>query len=214
MPSSRGDGVGRAGGLALLVAVGGFDRDVLAGEAVLRPGLGGPLLAGKPKASVSSRVMPHLSAMRSAPSNWEVISNCSKYGLGMVHRGLASSLLATDRYPAHHLDTAGQGDVDYAAPSPAWRPGGGLLAAAALGVDSGGGDVHRQTGGEPRGAGDVERLLTDLADAAAHDLAHACRVDAGALDERLLDEAEQGSRGGGWTGRRCACRWACGRLRR
>jgi hypothetical protein len=32
----------------------------------------------KPNASVSSRVMPHFSAMRSAPSNCEVISYCSK----------------------------------------------------------------------------------------------------------------------------------------
>ena len=32
----------------------------------------------KPKASVSARVMPHLSAMRSAPSNCEVISYCGK----------------------------------------------------------------------------------------------------------------------------------------
>ena len=32
----------------------------------------------RPKASVSSRVMPHVSAMRSAPSNCEVISYCPK----------------------------------------------------------------------------------------------------------------------------------------
>ena len=32
----------------------------------------------RPKASVSARVMPHLSAMRSAPSNCEVISYCGK----------------------------------------------------------------------------------------------------------------------------------------
>ena len=39
----------------------------------------------RPNLSVSSRVMPHLSAMRSAPSNCEVISYCSKYvfGIGM-----------------------------------------------------------------------------------------------------------------------------------
>jgi hypothetical protein len=64
--------------LAVLVAVGRLDGDVLAGEAVLGPRLRGALLAAKPNASVSSRVMPHLSAMRSAPSNCEVISYCSK----------------------------------------------------------------------------------------------------------------------------------------
>ena len=68
---------------------------------------------------------------------------------------------------------------------------GGLLAAAALGVDGGGGDGHRQTGGQPGRAGDVEALLADLADAAADDLADLVRVDPGALDDRLLDDAEQ-----------------------
>ena len=43
-PSSRDDGVGRAGGLALVVDVGSVDRHDLAAEAVLGPGLGGALL--------------------------------------------------------------------------------------------------------------------------------------------------------------------------
>ena len=34
--------------------------------------------SARPKASVSARVMPHFSAMRSAPSNWEVNSYCAK----------------------------------------------------------------------------------------------------------------------------------------
>ena len=37
---------------------------------------------------------------------------------------------------------------------------------------------QRQAGGEPGGAGDVEGLLADLADAAADDLADLGRVDA------------------------------------
>ena len=49
----------------------------------------------------------------------------------------------------------------------------------------------RQAGGQPRGAGDVEGLLADLADAAADDLADLGRVDAGALDGGLLDGAQQ-----------------------
>ena len=72
------DGVGGAGGLALLVHVGGVDRHDLGAEAVLGPGLGGELLRPEAEASVSSRVMPHLSAMRSAPSNWEVNSYWGK----------------------------------------------------------------------------------------------------------------------------------------
>ena len=50
---------------------------------------------------------------------------------------------------------------------------------------------QRQAGGEPGGAGDVEALLADLADAAADDLADLGRVDAGAVDDRPLDDAEQ-----------------------
>jgi hypothetical protein len=70
--------VGGAGRLAVVVEVGGVDGHDLGGEAVLGPGLGGTLLGARPNSSVSARVMPHLSAMRSAPSNCEVISYCSK----------------------------------------------------------------------------------------------------------------------------------------
>ena len=43
--------------------------------------------------------------------------------------------------------------------------------------------VSGQAGAEPGGAGDVERLLADLADAAGDDLADLGRVDAGAGDQ-------------------------------
>ena len=68
---------------------------------------------------------------------------------------------------------------------------GGLLRRAALGVDGGGGGAEREAGAEPRGAADVERLLADLAHAAADDLADLGGVDAGALDEPRLHGAEQ-----------------------
>ena len=74
-PSSRPTWWVVPGGLAVLVEVGGVDRrrswpskrssaHARAARCWLR----------RPKASVSARVMPHLSAMRSAPSNCEVIS--------------------------------------------------------------------------------------------------------------------------------------------
>ena len=46
-PSSRLDAVGGAGGLAVVVEVGGVDGDDLGAEAVLGPGLGGALLGAE-----------------------------------------------------------------------------------------------------------------------------------------------------------------------
>ena len=66
-----------------------------------------------------------------------------------------------------------------------------LLRRAALAVDGRRRDLEREPGAQPRGAGDVERLLADLAHAAADDLADLERVDAGPLDRGPLHEAEQ-----------------------
>ena len=96
-----------------------------------------------------------------------------------------------DGHPAHDLDAAGDGDVDHARADEGGGQVGGLLRRPALGVDRGGGDGHGQAGGEPGGAGDVERLLADLADAAADDLADLGRVDAGAVDRLPLDCGEE-----------------------
>ena len=65
----------------------------------------------KPSASVSSRVMFHFLAMRSAPSNCEVYSYCGKYDFGMgepMSRPLATfepigTLLITSTPPATAL---------------------------------------------------------------------------------------------------------------
>ena len=91
------------------------------------------------------------------------------------------------RHPAHDLDAAGDGDVDDARADQAGGQVGGLLGRAALGVDGGGGGSSGQAGGEPRGAGDVEGLLADLADAAADDLA-----DLGGVDARSVDQLASG----------------------
>ena len=48
-----------------------------------------------------------------------------------------------------------------------------------------------QTGGEPRGAGDVEALHADLADTAADHLADLGRIDAGPVDQLLLHDGER-----------------------
>ena len=74
------DVVRGAGGLAVVVEVGRVDREHLA----LEPALAATRVAARtcdssPKWSQSSRVMPHLSAMRSAASNWVTYSYCAKY---------------------------------------------------------------------------------------------------------------------------------------
>ena len=189
--------------------------DDLGVEAALGPGLRRPAAGTRrPNASVSSRVMPHFSAMRSAPSNCDVNSYCGEVGLGDRPCRVALAEFEPDRHPAHDLDAAGDGDVDDAGADQAGGEVGGLLGRAALAVDGGGGHRERQAGGQPGGAGDVEGLLADLADAAADDLADLGRVDAGALDQLLLRRRPAGRRGGWWTGRRRAARRACGRLRR
>ena len=187
------DDVGRAGGLALLVEVGRRRPGRTGRRSGPRPRRRAARCCDdSPNASVSSRVMPHLSAMRSAPSNCEVISYWAKYDFGIgTPRPSFFDEFDADRDPAHHLDAAGDGDVDHARSDERGGEVGGLLARAALGVDGGGRGRCGQAGREPRRAGDVEALLADLADAAADDLADLGRVDAGALDERGLHGAEQ-----------------------
>jgi hypothetical protein len=89
-----------------------------------------------------------------------------------------ASATSTTPLPTTTVDTQCGGEVR------------GLLAAAALGVDRGGRRGEGQAGAQPCGAGDVERLLADLADAAAHHLVDRGGVDAGALDDGLLHVGE------------------------
>src|SRR5207302_851667 len=67
----------------------------------------------------------------------------------------------------------------------------GLLRRSTLRVDGGRRDTDRQARAEPRGAADVERLLTGLTDASRDDLSDRERIDAGAFDRRALHGAEQ-----------------------
>ena len=110
-----------------------------------------------------------------------------------------------DRHPAHDLDAAGEGGVDRAAADERGGQVGGLLRRAALRVDRGGGHRQGQAGGQPRGAGDVEGLLADLADAAADDLADLRPGRCPSARRRPSGRRPAGRRGGWWTGRRCAC---------
>ena len=119
-----------------------------------------------------------------------------------------------ERDPRHRLDAAAERDVDDARLHERRREVGRLLRRAALAVDGAARDLEREPGAQPRVAGDVERLLADLAHAAADDLADERGIDARPLDHGSLHGRRAGRPGAPWPARRCGARAASGRLRR
>ena len=100
----------------------------------------------------------------------------------------------THRGAGHDLDTGGDDDVVRAGDDALRAEVHRLLARTALAVDGGRRDRLGPTGGEHGVAADVERLLTDLHDAAHDDVVDHFGVEAVALLERLEGF---GSEGGG-----------------
>ena len=80
-----------------------------------------------------------------------------------------------------------------------------LLRRAALRSRRCGRDREREARAEPRGARDVERLLADLAHAAADDLTDERGIDARPFDRGLLHTGRAGRRDARSRDRRCAC---------
>src|SRR5262249_10191277 len=140
----------------------------------------------KPNRSHSARVMPHWSAMRSAPSNCDVTSYWGKYDLGIGRPGPCRTVV-----PAHGLDAAGEDDVDAAAPHQRRAQVRRLLRRPALRVDRGGTDTDREPGREPSGPRDVERLLAGLGHASGDDLPDLGGIDARTVDEGVLHGGEE-----------------------
>ena len=142
--------------------------------------------------------MPHLSAMRSAPSNCEVISYCGKYdfGIGMPR---PSSLRPLDPIGIRLMTSTPQATATSTTPlatravarlvacceEPHW------VSTVVLATDCG------RPARQPRRAADVEGLLADLAHAAADDLADRGGVDA--RSARRPPSATAASRSAGWT---------------
>ena len=183
--------VGGAGGLALLVDVGGVDGKDLGGVAVLGPGLGGPVLGQLAElVAVGPGDAPLLGdALRTFELGGELVV----LPVALVD-GLAEGLVpggGPHRDLAHDLHAAGHGGVDDAGGDEGVGQADGLLGGAALGVDGGGRDLDGQPGGQPGIPGDVHGLHADLGDAAADDLADLERVDASADEQVALDGAQQ-----------------------
>ena len=86
-------------------------------------------------------------------------------------------------YAGHALDAARDRHVADAALDQVGGEVDGLLAGAALAVDSGGRRGDREPGRQPGVAGDVDRLLADLAHTPEDDVVHLGGLDPGPLQE-------------------------------
>ena len=181
-----------AGGLALLVEVGGVELDSWVPKRPSSQARAARCWLANPKASVSSRVMPPL--VGDALGSLELRRHLVAAEVGLGDRHAEAELLGrvdADRDPAHHLDAAGDRGIDDAGAHERGRQAGGLLAGPALGVDRGGRRGLGEPGAEPRGATDVERLLADLADAPGDDLADLGRIDTRAGHDLTLHLGQQ-----------------------
>jgi hypothetical protein len=96
-----------------------------------------------------------------------------------------------DRVLAHKFDTARDDDVVRAGDHALGCEVGGLLARAALPVNSCAWDRLGESGGKHCVSRDVDRLLTDLAQASADNVVDRTRVEAVALGDRAKHRAEK-----------------------
>jgi hypothetical protein len=186
--------LGLTGGLAVLAEDRCVDRDDLALEAALLPRLRGALLGLEPEGvGVVPRDAPLLG---DALGPLELARELVVPEVGLRDRAAGPVAgVAADRDPGHDLDPARHGDVDRAGADERCGEVGRLLARPALRVDGRGGHREGQAGAQPGGAGHVERLLADLADAPADHLADRFGVDVGTGDRSAEHAAEEV---GGW----------------
>ena len=179
-----------ARGLPLVVDVGRVDRQHLPLEPPLRPGLLRPLLGRQAElVAVRAGDAPVVGdplrrfELRDVLVGLEVALGQRPARAGLDRRA--------ERHPAHRLHAAPERGVDHARRDQRGGQVRGLLRRSTLRVDRGGGDGDREPGRQPRGAGNVERLLTGLAHAPADDLPDVLGVDAGALHGGALHGTEE-----------------------
>ena len=187
------DVMGRARRLAFLVDVGRVDREHLTFEATLGPRLLRALLRLEPECvGVGAGDAPLLGdALCAFELRRQLVVLAVR---GWVGPAEIASRRGTERDPAHRLDAARQRGVDHAGSDHRCREVGRLLRRSALAVDRGRGDFEWEPGAQPGRACDVERLLTDLADAPTDHLTDLERVDPGPVDRGLLHRPQEHGR--------------------
>ena len=141
----------------------GLDRGDLAGEPVLgRRPRAAFCCETSPSQSMSSRVMPYFSAIRSAATNWSAGRTAGPPGWPGRR---PAAVLGPERHPAHRLDAAADPDVDGAGRDQVGDEVVRLLRRPALAVDRRARHLVRQALEEPRRPRHVEALLAGLGDA-------------------------------------------------
>ena len=107
-------------------------------------------------------------------------------------RGVADpgAHVRAQRHPRHGLHPAADADADRVGRDEAGDQVDGLLPGTALGVEGQAARLVRQAGVQPRGPGDVVRLLARLRHAAAGDLLDRRGLEAGPVEQRDLRGAE------------------------
>ncbi len=160
-------------GLAVLVPGFAGDRDDLAGQEAAVLGCDGPVV-GLQAVGVEllAREAP---LVRDALGALTLVEHVPV--LQELRREVAPVGVAADGHGAHVLDTAREHQVLLTRHHTHGAEVEGLLAAAAHAVERHPASVQRELGGEPGQASDVRALLSDLGDAAHHEV----------LDEALVD---------------------------
>ena len=107
--------------------------------------------------------------------------------VALVHEIGHRAAVRAHRDARHHLDAAGDDEVELARPDRRRGVEVRLHRGAALAVDGRAADGHGPAGGQRDVAADVPRLLVDLADAAPLQVLDLARVDVVARDEAVHD---------------------------
>ena len=170
------------------------------------------------KASRSSRLRPHFSAISSAEMPWGTRPPTVVVARGHLGAEREADVATMTEAPMgtsrHDLDAGGDDDVVGAGHHALGGEVGRLLRRAALAVDGGGRHRLGPAGAEHGVAADVQALGAHL-----HDATHDHVVDQGRVEVVALDAGRRGSRRRGRPGAspracRCACPRGCGRRRR
>lgn len=177
-----------AGEFALASAFGCFEGEDFTVEASLVPRLACPLLAAHTEfVDVGAG---DATSLRDPLGGRELIGHLHLPRRGVVGPGFGADVGA-ERGLRHHLDPAGDADLDGVGGDESRDQMVGLLCGPALAVDGGRAGGLGEPGRQPCLARDVAGLRARLGDAPADDLFDEGGVDTGLLDQSALGDAQQ-----------------------